>query len=108
MRTSVLWGGVALSLSLQVWTIVFPSVSIATFDEDKVKALFIKQLSRRHLSDEAIAEKTRLFASHLKQTLHTYAQKKHLVLIPENIVIAGAHDVTTDIIRALSKRARHE
>lgn len=108
MRTYLLWGAITFSLSLQLWTIAFPRATIATFDEDKVKALFIKQLSQRHLSDEAIAEKTRLFASHLKQTLHAYAQKNHLVLIPENLVIAGAHDVTTDIIRALSKRSRHE
>lgn len=107
MRTYLLWGAVALCLSLQLWSIVFPSVSVASFDEDKVKALFIQQLSKRPLSDEMIVQKTALFAKHLQQSLQSYAQKKHLLVFKKERVLAGERDITNEIMQIMAQKVNH-
>ena len=107
MRIYLLWGAVALSLSLQLWSIFFPSVSVASFDEDKVKALFIQQLSKKALSDEMIVQKTALFAKHLQQSLQSYAQKKHLLVFKKEQVLVGESDMTDEIIKLMSQKVNH-
>ena len=107
MRTYLLWGAVALSLGLQLWSIVFPSVSIASFDEGRVKALFIQQLSKKALSDEMLVQKTALFAKHLQQSLQSYAQKKHLLVFKKEQVLAGGRDITDEIIKLMAQKVNH-
>ena len=107
MRTYLLWGAVALCLSLQLWSIVFPSVSVASFDEDKVKALFVQQLSKKALSDEMIRHQTALFAKHLQQSLQSYAQKKHLLIFRKEQVLAGERDITNEIIKLMAQKVNH-
>ena len=103
MRTYLLWGAVALSLGLQLWSIFFPSVSVASFDEDKVKVLFVQQLSKKALSDEMIVKKTALFTKHLQ----SYTQKKHLLVFKKEQVLAGGSDITDEIIKLMTQKVNH-
>lgn len=107
MKTYLLWGLVGMTMTLQILGFIFPVTRLATFNQDKVTALFIQQLSSRHLSDEVIRQKTILFSNRLKEALHTYAQKKHLLILRKEQVLAGENDVTDDIIRLMARQARH-
>lgn len=107
MKTYLLWGLLGILITLQILSVVLPVTRVATFNQDKVTSLFIQQLSTRQLSDEVIRQKTTLFSNRLKTALHTYAQKKHLLLLRKEQVIAGENDVTDDIIQLMARQVKH-
>jgi transcriptional regulator NrdR family protein len=107
MKTYLLCGLLGMTLFLQILSVVFPVTRVATFNQDKVTSLFIQQLSKRHLSDEVIRQKTTLFSNRLKAALHTYAQKKHLLILKKEQVLAGENDVTDDIIHLMAGQVKH-
>lgn len=107
MKQYLLLGLMGICICFQLFSLVYPRIAVATFNEDKVTALFIKQLSARNLSDDAIRQKTILFASYLKQSLNAYAQKKHLLIVKKEQILAGEHDITNEIIKLMAKKANH-
>lgn len=107
MKTYLLWGLLGILITLQILGFVYPVTRVATFNQDKVTSLFIQQLSARHLSDEVIRQKTTLFSNRLKAALHTYAQKKHLLILRKEQVLAGENDVTDDIIHLMARQVKH-
>ena len=107
MKTYLLWGLLDILIALQILSVVFPVTRVATFNQEKVTALFIQQLSTRHLSDEVIRQKTTLFSNRLKEALHTYAQKKHLLILRKEQILAGENDVTDDIIHLMAGQVKH-
>lgn len=107
MKAYLLWGLVGMTMTLQILGFVFPATQVATFNQDKVTALFIQQLSTRHLSDEVIRQKTTLFSNRLKEALQTYARKKHLLILRKEQVLAGENDVTDDIIYLMARQVKH-
>jgi hypothetical protein len=107
MKNYLLLGLVGMTLFLQVLNFIFPVTQVATFNQDKVTALFIQQLSTRHLSDEVIRQKTTLFSSNLKKALNSYAQKKHLLILRKEQVLAGEKDITDEIIHLMARQVRH-
>jgi ribosomal protein L29 len=108
MKAYLLWGLLGILITLQILGFVYPVTRVATFNQDKVTSLFIRQLSTRHLSDEVIRQKTTLFSNRLKAALHTYAQKKHLLILRKEQVIAGENDVTDDIIHLMAGQVKHD
>lgn len=107
MKTYLLWGLLGMTLFLQILSVVLPVTRVATFNQDKVTSLFIQQLSKKHLSDEVIRQKTTLFSKRLKAALHSYAQKKHLLLLRKEQVLVGENDVTDDIIQLMAGQVKH-
>jgi hypothetical protein len=107
MKAYLLWGLLGIIITLQILSVVLPVTRAATFNQDKVTTLFIQQLSKRQLSDEVIRQKTTLFSNRLKAALHTYAQKKHLLILRKEQVIAGENDVTDDIIQLMARQVKH-
>jgi hypothetical protein len=107
VKEKLLWGLVGLSMGFQLFGFIFSKTNIATFNQDKVFAIFIQQLSTKHLSDDVIRQKTAIFASRLKETLNTYAQKKHLLILGKEQVLACENDITDDIIHMMARRVKH-
>ena len=63
---------------------------------------FVKSKAHQNLSIEIQKEHVKNFGLHLEAALQTIAKKQHVVLLPSEAVIAGAHDYTAAVEDALN------
>ncbi len=99
---------VALSLVLMTLGLVYlmtPSVSIVTFNAHEVQGKLIRQLAEHAASDDQVQKMNMAFKQHLNQVLSEYARSHHVVIMESRSVLAGAKDVTSELLRQL--RGKH-
>lgn len=79
---------------------------VVTFDQPKLKARFVGQLSAHALSDEALRGKTDTFSAALKASLNAYAKAHHVLVFNASDVLAGERDITGRIERDIARYMR--
>lgn len=78
---------------------------VVTFDLKQVRSQLIRQLAEHQVSDEKAVVATQIFKRRLNETLATYAKKHHQIIIDKTYVLAGATDITPQIMTLLSTSA---
>lgn len=74
---------------------------VATFDLNQVRSQLIRQLAEHQVSEEKAVVTTQVFKRRLNETLAAYAKKHHQIIIDKAYVLAGATDITPQIMTLL-------
>ena len=97
----------ALALILSGWAVFSVSTpQVVTFDQPKLMARFVGQLSAHALSDEALRGKTEKFSTALKVSLNAYAKTHHVLVFNASDVLAGERDITSRIESDIARYMR--
>lgn len=96
---------VLFSFSLVVLWLMPTKPVVVTFDLIQVRSQLIRQLAEHKVSDEKAVVATQIFKRRLNETLATYAKKHHQIIIDKAHVLAGATDITPQIMTLLSTSA---
>lgn len=74
---------------------VIPAQSpIATVDVTGIVRQFVRSQAKLNLPPKALEQRVNRFGHQLEATLNRIAQERHLVLLPQEAVIAGVSDLT--------------
>ena len=79
---------------------------VVTFNQSKLVARFVGQLSAHTLSDETLAKKTDDFSAVLKTALSDYTKTHHVLVLDSADVIAGQNDITDAIGIMVAERMK--
>jgi type-F conjugative transfer system protein TrbI len=71
--------------------------SIATVNLTGLVDSFVHETSKQSLSPADMKKRTTLFGENLNKVVHDYARKKHVVLLPSEVVMAGSPDLTSEV-----------
>ena len=71
---------------------------------DDLAAEYVGQVSRMDASDEDVAASARAWAEDLERALHRVAERHGVVLLPAEVVAAGAPDYTGEVRSAMPGR----
>jgi hypothetical protein len=63
---------------------------------------FIKTQAKENISAIELKKSVLVFGANLEKTLHELSNKKHVVLMPAEAVIAGATDYTPTVLKSLN------
>lgn len=95
-------GLIGLVLVINTLTYHF-SYRVATVNITGLVKSFVNETARLHLAPEVAHQQVERFGKVLDKALQTMSQKKHLILLPQEAVIAGANDVTEDVQRIIKQ-----
>ena len=84
----------------------FKKPQMVSFKQDKIYQPFVLQLSKLHLSDAILEKKTQEFKQNLNLSLAEYAKKHQVVIVEQKLVLAGALDISDEILKLMSKRVQ--
>lgn len=79
---------------------------VVTFNQPRLVARFVGQLSAHTLSDSALAKKTDAFGAALKTALTDYTRTHHVLVLDSADVIAGQNDITDAIGIMVAERMK--
>lgn len=79
---------------------------IATVDITEIVKSFESDVLKQKIPDDVLTQKITTFGKSLNTALLTYADKKHIILVPKEVVIAGSIDRTDDIKSIINKRMK--
>lgn len=97
----------ALAVIISGWALFSARTSqVVTFNQPKLMARFVGQLSAHALSDGALREKTDQFTTALNVSLSTYAKAHHVLVLNASDVLAGERDITASIESDVARRMR--
>lgn len=80
------------------------SQKIATVDIAGMVKSFEEEVLKQKLSKEELTQKVTRFGEALNSTVIEYANQKHLILVPKEVVTAGDIDKTNEIKAIIKKR----
>jgi hypothetical protein len=103
-------GMLGASIVLIILHIIEPvqTPRVASVDITGIVNQFIKAQTADHLSTQALQARVNQFGSNLESTLKLLADKQHMVLLPQEAVIAGTVDLTPQVQKILQqKMANH-
>lgn len=78
-----------------------PRVSLVYFDKQETEGLLIRQLAEAKATPEQVARITHRFHESLQKALSDYAMQKGVVVLERHAVIAGAKDITPDVMEVV-------
>lgn len=81
---------------------------IATVNITDIFDRYIKQQTTLKHSSTVMTQDMKAFAKKMEINMKALSQKKHLILLPKEAVIAGAHDYTHIIMQSMNERQDHE
>ncbi len=97
------WVFGVLALLGMGWVIYLASTpQVVTFDQPKLMARFVGQLSAHTLTDAMLREKTDQFSRALNTRLNAYAKAHHVLVLSASQVLAGENDITPQIEEAIA------
>jgi len=82
------------------------SCCVMTFNQPRLVARFVGQLSAHTLSDEALAKKTDAFSAALKTALTDYTSTHHVLVLDSADVLSGENDITDAIAVMVAERMK--
>lgn len=94
-------GALIITLFVQLMA---PKPTIATVNLTGIINGFIQSQTKQHISADELKGNMKVFSESLNQVLHTIARKKHVVLVPEQAVIAGSPDLTSLVMERLKTK----
>jgi type-F conjugative transfer system protein TrbI len=97
-----------LSLLIMVLSLTFKTDNpkIVSFDKQKIKAQFIRQLAQHKASKSQALKASAHFKASLEQSLNQYSLKHQVVIIDKPGILAGTKDVTEIISEELAALMR--
>ena len=98
--------GVLTLIGMGWVTYLASTPQVVTFDQPKLMARFVGQLSAHTLTDDLLREKTDRFSRALNTRLNAYAQTHHVLVLSASQVLAGEHDITPEIEQAIARDMR--
>ena len=94
----------AMATLIIVHYISQPPSNIVTVNITGIVEQFIKDESKKNLSPDVLKDEVKEFGNKLEITLRKYAHQNHLVLLPNEAVIAGSQDHTAIIINSINHK----
>ena len=96
--TSTLFGMIgALIITVMMHMMVAPPTSFATVNITGLVGQFVQLEAKRNVPPDQLRREVKQYGATLERELKSFAKQKHLVLLPTEAVIAGAHDYTDQI-----------
>jgi hypothetical protein len=93
--SSFLFGMLGAAIVLIFSHLISPKQEkIATINITKIVDEFIKEENSKHLEPDLMKQEVKKFGQQLESNLKTFAKRNHLILLPNEAVIAGSEDYT--------------
>lgn len=101
--TNILYGmiGAVIVLGVAHW-INPPAKPVAVVNLTGLVNGYIKEMAKMHLPKNIEKRQVKLFASQLEISIKQMSQKKNVVIMPAEAVIAGSQNLTSELLKNIS------
>lgn len=80
-----------------------PQAAIATVNITGMVSSFVKETAQQNLSMEEKQQKVNKFGQSMQRVMEDMAKRKHIVIMPNEAVIAGSPDLTEEVMAQIKK-----
>jgi hypothetical protein len=77
--------------------------TIATVNITALEDSFVREISKKQLSEVEMRSQVMGFAKAINQTVFRLCKQKHLILVPSEAVMAGSQDMTQEVAAQVKK-----